>query len=63
MLLKISLVVALCSNLSTQQIQSKMHEVEARNPGSKVTLRLDQKAECTSTGEIIAKKSKRVASN
>lgn len=54
MLTKITLVVALCANLSTQQIQSKMQDLQSHNPNSKVTVRFDQKAKCEK-GEIIQK--------
>lgn len=63
MLTKITLIIALCSNLSTQQIQAKMHALETQNPNTKISLRLDQKAQCTPTGEIIPSKAKRLAKN
>ena len=58
MLVNISLVVALCSGLSMTQIQTKMHALESSNPGAKVSLRLDKKAECNGS-EIIRKGKKK----
>jgi hypothetical protein len=48
MTIKIALVVALCSNVSMDKIQAKMKELEAKNPGAKITLRIDKKASCES---------------
>lgn len=59
MLVKISLIVALCSNLSTSAVSQKMNDLESRFPGSKVTLRLDRKATCDAQGRVLEKKSKR----
>jgi hypothetical protein len=61
MLTKISLIVALCSNLTTAQIQSKLRELENQNPGSTVTLRLDKKAQCDAQGNVIKKTKKKRA--
>lgn len=65
MITKITLMIALCSNFSTQAIQSKMKDLETKNPGSKISLRIDQKAQCAADGSVIEKKSKskKVASN
>lgn len=56
MLVKISLVIALCSNLSTGSIQAKMHELQSKFPGSKIALRIDQKAACDAQGNVLQKK-------
>lgn len=63
MITHISLVIALCSHLSMGQIQSQMKDLQSHNPDSKITLRLDQKATCDASGNVIKKeKSKKVAS-
>lgn len=59
MLVKISLIVALCSNLSTSAVSQKMSDLESRFPGSKISLRFDRKATCDAQGHILEKKSKR----
>lgn len=58
MLVKISLVIALCSNLSTGSIQAKMHELQSKFPGSKIGLRIDQKASCDAQGHVMVKKTR-----
>jgi hypothetical protein len=56
MLTKILLVVALsCPGITMDKIQAKLHSLESQNPGSKVTLRLDRKVECSDSGEVIQK--------
>lgn len=66
MLTKITLVIALCSNLSTQAIQKRMQSLESQNPNSKVTLRFDAKAQCMPDGTIVPShktRAKKLASN
>lgn len=55
MLLKISLIVAMCSGVSFQDVQKKMIEVQSHNPGSIVTVRIDKKAAC-SNGQVLTGK-------
>lgn len=49
MLVTISLVVSLCSSVSMQEVQKKMAELQAQNPGAKVTMRVDKK--CRAGGQ------------
>lgn len=55
MLLKISLIVAMCSGVSFSDVQKKMMDVQSRNPGSIVTVRIDKKAAC-SNGRVLTGK-------
>lgn len=52
MLLKISLVVALCSGVHFDQVQKKLAELTAANPGAKVSVRIDKKAACAN-GQVL----------
>lgn len=58
MLTKISLIVALCAHVSTAQIQSTLSKLQAQNPGSKITVRLDQKSSCDKDGNVLEKSKK-----
>lgn len=46
MLVKISLIVALCSGAKMENIQSKLAELKAANPNAEVSIRIDKKAAC-----------------
>jgi hypothetical protein len=45
MLINIVIAVSLCANVSMSDVNKKRAELEAANPGAKVTVRLDKK--CT----------------
>lgn len=46
MLVKISLVVAMCSGVHLDQVQSKLAELRQANPSAVVSMRVDKKAQC-----------------
>lgn len=46
MLVKISLVIALCSGVKYADIQKRMSDLISQNPGSQVSVRIDKKAAC-----------------
>lgn len=43
MLIKIAIVVSMCANVNLADVAKKKTEVEAHNPGAKVTVRFDKK--------------------
>ena len=43
MTLAIALIVSMCSMPSPTDINAKLAELQAKNPGAKVTLRVDKK--------------------
>lgn len=59
MLTKIVLVVALCSGVKYQTVQTKIAELQAHNPGSTVTLRVDKKAQCLN-GQVLTGKDAKI---
>jgi hypothetical protein len=52
MLVKISLVVALCSGVHFNQVQKRLAEIQSANPGAKVSVRIDKKAACAN-GQVL----------
>ena len=59
MLLKISIVVAMCSGIHFGEVQKKMAEVQAANPGATVSVRVDKRAVC-SGGLVLSGKDARL---
>lgn len=55
MLLKISLIVAMCSGVNFGDVQKKMAEVQSHNPGAVVSVRIDKKAACLN-GQVLTGK-------
>lgn len=55
MLLKISLIVAMCSGVSFGDVQKKMIETQRNNPGAIVSVRIDKKAACLN-GQVLTGK-------
>lgn len=55
MLLKISLIVAMCSGVNFGTVQKKLAEVQASNPGAQVSFRIDKKAACAN-GQVLTGK-------
>lgn len=55
MLLKISLVIAMCSGVNFSTVQNKMLEVQKNNPGAIVSVRIDKKAACMN-GQVLTGK-------
>lgn len=47
MLVKIALIVSLCGSTNMDSVRKKVSELEAANPGAKVTVRIDKKASCS----------------
>lgn len=55
MLTKITLVIALCSGVHFGDVQKRMTNLMAANPGAQVSVRIDKKAECAN-GQILTGK-------
>lgn len=45
MLIKIALIVSMCSNVNLADVSKKKAELEKHNPGAKVTVRFDKKCQ------------------
>ena len=55
MILKLSLVIAMCSGVHFADVQKKVSELQKQNPGAIVSYRIDQKAVCAN-GQILTGK-------
>lgn len=60
MLTKIVIVVALSCGAKFGQVQKRMAEVSAQNPGAVVTYRIDKKAACSNGVPLIGKDAKAI---
>ena len=58
MLLKITLVIAACAQMKYGDVQKKLAEVQTRNPGATIALRLDKKAQCSNGLVLTGKEAK-----
>lgn len=45
MLIKIALIVSMCSNVNLSDVTKKQAELQKANPGAKVTVRFDKKCQ------------------
>lgn len=61
MLMKISLIVALCSGVSFQDVQHRLLQLQQANPGAQVSVRIDKKAACANGQVLTGKDAKLLA--
>lgn len=58
MITKITLVIALCANMTVDKVEQKLAQVRASNPGTEVTFRVDKKAQCYGGRVLTGKEAK-----
>ncbi len=61
MLVKISLIVALCAHPNFNEVQKRMTELQSQNPKAAVSVRIDKKAIC-SNGMVLTGKDAKLMS-